>query len=318
MPIYCYICSSYAMESRQSRLRIIAAFAAVYIIWGSTYLAIRLAVESIPPFFMVGARFVLAGAGLYVWLRVRGAAKPTLIQWKSTAAVGAMLLLVGTGGVSWAEQFVPSGVTALIIAITPLWFVVFDWWNRGVKPTTSIVGGLILGTVGVIILIDPVEFVGGEQVDLLGAFVLLVATMSWVWGSLYSRRAEMPSSPLLATAMEMLTGGILLMVLSIASGEMFRMDLAAATNQSWLALLYLVIFGSLIGFTSYIWLLKNVQPALVSTYAYVNPIIAVFLGWLIAAEPLGGRILFAAAIIVAGVALITALNARRKPGAQEH
>ena len=306
------------MESRQSRLRIIAAFAAVYIIWGSTYLAIRLAVESIPPFFMVGARFVLAGAGLYVWLRVRGAAKPTLIQWKSTAAVGAMLLLVGTGGVSWAEQFVPSGVTALIIAITPLWFVVFDWWNRGVKPTTSIVGGLILGTVGVIILIDPVEFVGGEQVDLLGAFVLLVATMSWVWGSLYSRRAEMPSSPLLATAMEMLTGGILLMVLSIASGEMFRMDLAAATNQSWLALLYLVIFGSLIGFTSYIWLLKNVQPALVSTYAYVNPIIAVFLGWLIAAEPLGGRILFAAVIIVAGVALITALNARRKPGAQEH
>ena len=306
------------MESRQSRLRIIAAFAAVYIIWGSTYLAIRLAVESIPPFFMSGSRFVLAGTGLYVWLRMRGAAKPTLIQWKSTAAVGAMLLLVGNGGVSWAEQFVPSGVTALIIAITPLWFVVFDWWNRGVKPTTSIVGGLILGTVGVIILIDPVEFVGGEQVDLLGAFVLLVATMSWVWGSLYSRRAEIPSSPLLATAMEMLTGGILLMVLSMASGEMFRMDLAAATNQSWLALLYLVIFGSLIGFTSYIWLLKNVQPALVSTYAYVNPVIAVFLGWLIAAEPLGGRILFAAAIIVGAVALITTFNAMRKPGGQEH
>ena len=300
------------MDSSHSRFKILAAFAAVYIIWGSTYLAIRLAVESIPPFFMAGSRFVLAGGGLYAWLRVRGAAKPTLSQWKSTTVVGAMLLLIGNGGVSWAEQFVPSGITALLIAITPLWFVVFDWWNRGVKPTASTIGGLILGTIGIIVLIDPVELVGGDQVNLLGAFVLLVATISWAWGSLYSRHAEMPSFPLLATAMEMLSGGILLMIFSAVSGEMFRLDPAAMTTSSILSLFYLVVFGSLVAFTSYIWLLKTVHPALVSTYAYVNPVIAVFLGWLIAGEPLGGRILLAAAIIVAAVALITTMNARKR------
>ena len=300
------------MDSSHSRFKILAAFAAVYIIWGSTYLAIRLAVETIPPFFMAGSRFVLAGGGLYAWLRIRGAAKPTLSQWKSTTVVGAMLLLIGNGGVSWAEQFVPSGITALLIAITPLWFVVFDWWNRGVKPTASTIGGLILGTIGIIVLIDPVELVGGDQVNLLGAFVLLVATISWAWGSLYSRRAEMPSSPLLATAMEMLSGGILLMIFSAVSGEMFRLDPAAMTTPSILSLFYLVVFGSLVAFTSYIWLLKTVHPALVSTYAYVNPVIAVFLGWLIAGEPLGGRILLAAAIIVAAVALITTMNARKR------
>ena len=300
------------MDSNHPRFKILAAFAAVYIIWGSTYLAIRLAVESIPPFFMAGSRFVLAGGGLYAWLRIRGAAKPTLSQWKSTTVVGAMLLLIGNGGVSWAEQFVPSGITALLIAITPLWFVVFDWWNRGVKPTASTIGGLILGTIGIIVLIDPVELVGGDQVNLLGAFVLLVATISWAWGSLYSRHAEMPSSPLLATAMEMLSGGILLMIFSAVSGEMFRLDPAAMTTPSILSLFYLVVFGSLVAFTSYIWLLKTVHPALVSTYAYVNPVIAVFLGWLIAGEPLGGRILLAAAIIVAAVALITTMNARKR------
>ncbi|HLA68564.1 MAG TPA: drug/metabolite exporter YedA [Bacteroidota bacterium] len=300
------------MDSNHPRFKILAAFAAVYIIWGSTYLAIRLAVESIPPFFMAGSRFVLAGGGLYAWLSIRGAAKPTLSQWKSTTVVGAMLLLIGNGGVSWAEQFVPSGITALLIAITPLWFVVFDWWNRGVKPTASTIGGLILGTIGIIVLIDPVELVGGDQVNLLGAFVLLVATISWAWGSLYSRHAEMPSSPLLATAMEMLSGGILLMIFSAVSGEMFRLDPAAMTTPSILSLFYLVVFGSLVAFTSYIWLLKTVHPALVSTYAYVNPVIAVFLGWLIAGEPLGGRILLAAAIIVAAVALITTMNARKR------
>jgi drug/metabolite transporter (DMT)-like permease len=300
------------MDSNHLRFKIIAAFAAVYIIWGSTYLAIRLAVETIPPFLMSGTRFLLAGGGLYMWMRFTGAEKPTLQHWKSATIVGVMLLVIGNGGVSWAEQFVPSGITALLIAITPLWFVVFDWWNRGIKPTASTIGGLILGTIGILVLIDPVELVGGEQVDLLGAFVLLIATMTWAWGSLYSRHAEMPSSPLLATAMEMLSGGILLLLFSAVSGEFLQLHPSTITTQSIFSLLYLVIFGSLVAFTSYIWLLKAVRPAIVSTYAYVNPVIAVFLGWLIAGEPLGGRVLLAASIIVAAVALITTMNARGK------
>lgn len=300
------------MDSNHPRFKILAAFAAVYIIWGSTYLAIRLAVETIPPFLMSGTRFLLAGGGLYAWLRLKGAGKPTLQHWRSATIVGFMLLVIGNGGVSWAEQFVPSGITALLIAITPLWFVVIDWWSRGVKPTASTIGGLILGTIGILVLVDPVELVGGEQVDLLGAFVLLIATVTWAWGSLYSRHAEMPSSPLLATAMEMLSGGILLILFGTISGEFFRFDASAITAQSLFSLLYLVVFGSLVAFTSYIWLLKAVRPALVSTYAYVNPVIAVFLGWLIAEEPLGGRVLLAAAIIVAAVALITTMNARGK------
>ncbi len=302
------------METSHPRFKILAAFAAVYIIWGSTYLAIRLAVESIPPFLMAGSRFILAGGSLYAWMRLHGAAKPALAHWKSTGVVGIMLLLIGNGGVSWAEQYVPSGITALLIAVTPLWFVVFDWWNRGVKPTASTVGGLILGTIGIMVLIDPVELVGGEEVDLLGAFVLIIATMAWAWGSLYSRHAEMPASPLLATAMEMVSGGVLLILLSLVSGELLQLHPSAVSASSLVSLFYLVIFGSLIAFSSYVWLLKAVHPALVSTYAYVNPVIAVFLGWLIAGEPLGGRILLAAAIIVAAVALITTMNARRKVG----
>lgn len=306
------------MDASASRSKIIAAFAAVYIFWGGTYLAIRFAVESIPPFLMAGTRLVIAGGGLYLWLRLRGEQKPTFSHWKSATIVGFLLLLMGNGGVSWSEQFVPSGVAALIIAITPCWFVVFEWLTRGVKPTKTIIGGLILGTAGIILLIDPVNLVGGDHVDLLGASVLMIATISWAWGSLFSRHADMPSSPLLGTAMEMLSGGILLLFLGMVTGELGRLDLSAITGTSLLSLSYLVIFGSLIAFSSYIWLLKVVRPSLVSTYAYVNPVIAVMLGWVLAGEALGGRILFATAIIVAAVALITTFNARRTQAADEH
>lgn len=299
------------MTPSPSRLKILLAFGAVYIIWGSTYLAIRFAVESLPPFFMAAMRFIVAGGVLYAFLRLRGAAPPSLVHWKSASVVGATLLLIGNGGVSWAEQFVPSGITALFIAIVPLWFVVLDWWQRGVQPTLAIGFGLILGTAGVLILVDPAKLVGGEAVHLGGAVVLLVATISWAAGSLYSRRAELPSSPLLATAMEMLTGGLMLLIASTLSGELASMKLQDIDSKSWLSLGYLIIFGSLVAFSSYIWLLSNVQPTLVSTYAYVNPIIAVFLGWLLAGEIVGERILLAAAMIVGAVALITSFSARR-------
>lgn len=297
--------------SAPSRTKIVIAFAAVYIVWGSTYLAIRLAVDTLPPFLMAGTRFLVSGSILYLWVSMRGAEKPTLLQWRSAAIVGAALLFLGNGGVSWAEQFVPSGITALIIAISPVWFLLFDWWHRGYQPTIGAGAGLVLGTVGVGLLIDPANIIGGQEIHPLGAAVLVLATMFWAGGSLYSRGSQLPANPFLATAMEMISGGFFCIVAGIVGGELSDFNPASITQTSLLSLGYLIAFGSLVGFTAYIWLLRHVQPSIVSTYAYVNPIIAVILGWLVADEELGPRIIFAAVIIVAAVALITTFSVRK-------
>jgi len=294
-----------------SRSRIVLAFAAVYVIWGSTYLAIRFAVESIPPFLMAGMRFLISGSVLYLWIRFRGEQRPTLPQWKSATIVGASLLFIGNGGVSWAEQFVPSGITALVIAITPVWFLLFDWWHRGYQPTVGAAAGLVLGTLGVGLLIDPANLLGGQEIHTVGAMVLIVATMFWAGGSLYSRGSQLPSNPFLATGMEMIAGGVLCIVAGLAGGELSGFEPSKVSQASVISLLFLIFFGSLTAFTAYIWLLRNVQPSNVSTYAYVNPIIAVLLGWLIAGEELGGRIVLAAFIIVCAVALITTFSVRK-------
>ncbi len=294
--------------------KILLAFAAVYIIWGSTYLGIRFAVESIPPFLMAGVRFGSAGAALYLWLRARGAPAPTLRQWRETAVIGALLIGGGNGAVSWAEQTVPSGLTALIIALTPLWFVAIEWMRDAVRPTRMVVAGLVLGLAGMVALIDPTRIAGPDQIDLVGAGVIVAGTIAWAAGSMYSRTAELPARPLLGTAMQMFTGGLLLLIVSLASGEAAAFDPQTVTAASLSALGYLIVFGSLIAFTSYIWLLKAVAPSRVATYAYVNPVIAVFLGWLLAGEPMNARIALAAAIIVAGVALITVAKSRQAAG----
>ncbi|MBI4417527.1 MAG: drug/metabolite exporter YedA [Ignavibacteriales bacterium] len=294
-----------------SRAKIITAFAAVYIIWGSTYLGIRFAVESIPPFLMAGTRFIIAGLILYGFVFWRGVERPTLAQWKSAAIVGAALLFLGNGGVSWAEQYVPSGITALIIAVTPVWFLIFDWWHRGYQPTPGGVMGLVLGTLGVGLLVDPANIIGGQEIDPVGAGVLVIATMFWAGGSLYSRGSQLPANPFQATAMEMIAGGILCVLAGIAGGELSDFDPASIVPRSLFSLSYLIAFGSLVGFTAYIWLLRHVQPSMVATYAYVNPIIAVLLGWLIADEVLGARIVLAAITIVAAVALITTYSVRK-------
>lgn len=294
-----------------SRAKIITAFAAVYIVWGSTYLAIRFAVETIPPFIMAGTRFIVSGLILYAFVFWRGAERPTLAQWRSASIVGTALLFLGNGGVSWAEQFVPSGITALIIAVTPVWFLIFDWWHRGVQPTVGGTLGLILGTLGVVLLIDPTNLIGGQEIDLVGAGALVVATMFWAGGSLYSRGSQLPANPFLATAMEMISGGVLCVLGGIAGGELSDFSLESVLPRSLFSLSYLIAFGSLVGFTAYIWLLRHVQPSMVATYAYVNPIIAVILGWLIAGEELGARIVLAAVVIVLAVALITTFSVRK-------
>jgi len=293
------------------RWRVVTAFAAVYLIWGSTYLAIRIAVETMPPFLMAGVRFLIAGAILYVWTRWRGTPSPTPSHWRAATIVGGLLLLGGNGGVVWAAQHVPSGLTALLIATVPLWMALLNWLRPGGgKPSNGAIAGLLLGFIGIMLLIGPDKLVSGQQVDSLGAVVLIIAALSWAAGSLYSRQAQLPASPLLATAMEMLAGGALLLIAGLLFGEWTRFELSAPSLRSWLALSYLIFFGALIGFTAYIWLLRVTTPAQASTYAYVNPVVAIFLGWAIAGEPLTGRTLLAAAIIVAAVVVITTQRAQ--------
>jgi drug/metabolite transporter (DMT)-like permease len=304
------------------RWQVATAFAAIYLIWGSTYLAIRLAIETFPPFLMASIRFLVAGIILYVWSRLRGASQPARSHWLSAAVVGGLLLLGGNGGVVWAEQHVPSGLTALLIGTVPLWMALLDWLRRdGAKPSNGVIVGLTLGFLGMALLIGPVELAGGDHVDLAGAAVLILASLSWATGSLYSRRAQLPASPLLATAMEMLAGGALLLIASLLVGEWARFDSSALSLRSWLALGYLIVFGALVGFTAYIWLLRVSTPAHVSTYAYVNPVVAIFLGWAFAGEPLTARTLLAAAVIVAAVVIITTYRARgvveKKPAQYE-
>ncbi|MBI3110504.1 MAG: drug/metabolite exporter YedA [Ignavibacteriales bacterium] len=299
------------MSSSPSRLKIASAFAAIYIIWGSTYLGIRFAVETIPPFLMAGGRFLVSGVLLYAWVQSRTPARPTLNQWKSAAIVGGLLLLGGNGVVAWAEQWVPSGITALIIASSPIFFVLIDALQRKTSPTMDVVSGLVFGTVGIFLLIDPTRLIAGDEIYIPGAIAILLADVAWAYGSLYSRKADLPSNPLLATAMEMLAGGVLLTLTGLLLGETGRLDISAISAQSLFAVLYLIVFGSLIAFTSYVWLLRVASPAMVSTYAYVNPVIAVLLGWLIGNEAMNNRIVVAAMIIVGAVVIITTFNARR-------
>lgn len=282
------------------------ALLALYIVWGSTYLGIRFAVETIPPFLHAALRFLVSGAILYIWRRAAGDPAPTMSNWKSTAIVGAALLLGGNGFVAWAEQTIPSGIAALMITTSPFWLVLFEALRAGgTKPTWQAILGLIIGFAGVFILVGPSEIVGAEaQFDTFGIILLLLAPVFWSMGSIYAKGADLPKSTLLSMGMQMLMGALALFIVSLVKGELSGFNLGAVSMRSWLALLYLITFGSLIGFVSYGWLLHNAPISLVSTYAYVNPVVAVLLGSLFANEPLNGRILIAAAIIIGSVVLI--------------
>jgi drug/metabolite transporter (DMT)-like permease len=287
------------------KAKIVLAFLAIYTIWGSTYLFIRFGVETLPPFLMAGGRFLAAGSLMYAWMRWRGSPAPTLAQWRSATIIGALLLLIGNGGVTWAEQMIPSGVTALLISTSPIWFVMLDWiWFGADRPTGKVLAGLSLGLAGVIWLIGPDKILQGGGFAPVGILVLMLATASWAGGSLYSRRASLPSSPFMATAMEMIAGAALLLAASALTGEMWHWDPSTVSLKSLLSVIYLAIFGSLIGFTAYVWLLRVVSPARVSTYAFVNPVIAVFLGWTLGGEEFSVRMGFAALVILVGVVLI--------------
>ncbi|NWG05507.1 MAG: EamA family transporter [Chloroflexi bacterium] len=282
------------------------ALIALYIVWGSTYLAIRFAVETIPPFMHASLRFLISGAILFFWRRMAGDPLPTRSNWKSTAIVGTFLLLGGNGLVGLAEKSVPSGIAALLITTSPFWLVLFESMRSGGnRPTLLSILGLLIGFSGVFLLVGPAEIMGaGHSFDKFGITLLLIAPVLWSMGSIYARGADMPKSTLLSTAMQMLVGSVALFIVSVATGELNGFSFGDVSMRSWLGLIYLITFGSLVGFVSYGWLLQNAPVSLFSTYAYVNPVVAVFLGWLLAGEELNARIAVASAIIIGSVFLI--------------
>ena len=291
---------------RNQVLKIILAFAAIYIIWGTTYLGIRIAVETIPPFFMAGTRFLIAGALIFIILRARGAPMPKRLHWRSAVIIGAFLLVGGNGLVTWSEQQVPSSTAALVVATVPLWIALFDWLIfKGSRPGKRVTIGLVMGLTGIALLIGPGQILGTASFSLTALFILLLAPMLWSLGSLYSRGADLPEDTFMSTAMEMLAGGVLLLLTSLLTGEATQLNVAEISTRSLGAMIYLTVFGSFVAFTAYIWLLKHVQATKVATYTYVNPVFAVFLGWLILSEAITPVTIAAVVIITFAVILIT-------------
>jgi drug/metabolite transporter (DMT)-like permease len=287
-----------------SALAIWSALCAVYLIWGSTYLAIRFAVETTPPFLMAGVRFIVSGGFLYALRRFQGDPRPKTTEWRSAAVVGVLLLVGGNGGVVWSEQFVPSGLAALLVATVPLWMVFLDALRPGGhRPNLMAGAGIIIGFAGVILLIRSVAN-GTQATASFGVVALLCAALSWASGSLYGRTAKLPTSQLLGTGMEMLAGGMALLLVSFALGEWTRFHPETVSQRSALAVIYLTVVGSS-AFVAYVWLLRVAPTPLVATYAYVNPLIAVLLGHFLAQEPLTLRILLAAMLIIGSVALVS-------------
>jgi drug/metabolite transporter (DMT)-like permease len=314
--------------TRPSKTALLVAYATLYIVWGSTYLAIRIAVESWTPMMMAAVRFAIAGVGLYGVLRLRGVAAPTRKEWGTAVLVGGLMLAGGNGTVCWAEQWVPSGETALILAQGALWMVLLPWFaRRAPAPRPIVLAGVAVGVAGVAVLVagkaeGAASAVTGGAVTagagaaggtlFIGRLALIGASMSWVVGSLLSRGLPMPASISLASAMQMLAATPILLVAALLHGDAARFSFASVPPTGWAALLYLVVFGSLAGFGSYLFLLKHEGPTRTSTNAFVNPLVAVALGAALAAEPITARTLIAAAMIIAAVAAVIWGTATRR------
>ncbi len=290
---------------KATRVQLVLGFACIYVVWGSTYLAIRFGIATIPPFIMGAVRFLIAGMALYAWSRTRGAPKPTRLEWRNSAIIGTLLLFVGNGAVSWAEQRVSSGMTSLLVSTVPLWVVLCELWE-GTKPRLLQILGVGIGLVGVALLVLPTDGkLSSAAVDPLGALVLAIGSLSWTIGSLYSRRAVLAKPATVAIAMQMLSAGVLLFGLAVVTGEFHGLKMANISTRSIWALLYLIVLGSLVGFSTYMWLLRVASPAAVGTYAYVNPVVAVLLGVAFAGERLPPQAIVAMLIIVGGVAMVS-------------
>jgi drug/metabolite transporter (DMT)-like permease len=299
------------------RISLLTAFAALYLIWGSTYLAIRFAIDTIPPLLMAGARFLLAGLIMHVIARWQGAGRASLAEWRTSLIVGACLLLGGNGGVTLAEQYVSSGLASVMVATVPIYIALLAWaMGTAPKPSPIVWLGLAGGFAGVGILVGPaLHFTPNETSHPgIGMLILLCSSFLWSAGSIYSTKAKSASSPFLAAGQQMLCGGALLTLAGVVAGELRRFDASRVSLLSVGSFAYLVIIGAVVGFTAYIWLLRHCNPAKVATYAYVNPIVAVLLGAWFAGETLTARAMVAAGLIIGSVALvITVQQAKAKP-----
>ncbi len=300
------------------RAAVFWAFAAIYIVWGSTYLAIRVVVETLPPLLAAGSRFLVAGALLYGWARWRGVEPPARRLWLPAFLLGGLFFLFGNGGISWAETRIPSGLTALLAATSPLFTAIFESGHHGWRrPPLRAMVGIVAGLCGVALLVAPGEIIGGGHVDLAGAAAITLAALAWAWGSVRSHAVPLHSSPVLSTGMKMLAGGVLLTAAGLLLGEGPRVSPDMFTPKAILAWVYLIVFGSIIGFSAFTYLLRVTTPSKVATSAYVNPLVAVALGWALLGESVTPRTLVAAAIIIGGVMLIRGSQGVREPGRQE-
>jgi drug/metabolite transporter (DMT)-like permease len=297
--------------------KIALAFAAIYLIWGSTFLATRFAVMTIPSFFVAGIRFFVAGVVLFLIGRMRHREKLTWQNWRAATCMGALFFLICHGGVSWAARHVPSGISALLMSSISLWTGLIEWIRRSETRPNKLVGiSLAVGFLGIATLVVRPEVLAGSQVGSLGALVVVVGAFSWSLGTVFARKVDLPSSVVVSSGMQMICGGGLLLLAGTLSGQAASLSLAALTPTAMTSMLFLTLIGSLVGFTCYIWLLGVVSPTLVATYAYVNPIVAVFLGWALAGERLTARSMIASSVVLLSVAMIitsrkSAANSRK-------
>jgi drug/metabolite transporter (DMT)-like permease len=299
--------STTLIQKQPSKSLVIAAFAAVYIIWGTTYLAILLAIKHIPTFFLAGSRFLIAGQILYIWCRLQGEETPEVGSLKKIAFSGVLMNFMGTGAVVWVEQYLPTGIAAIIVATLPLWFVVLDKheWKHYFSNIWIIIG-LLVGFAGVMLLFSDRSGFSfrNDRMKLISFFVMLGGTISWAIGSLYSKYKHTEGSTTMKVAIQMSAAGIIALLIGFIKGEQNNFSLSEVSINSFAALGYLIVMGSLVGYLAYVWLLSVRPPSLVGTYAYVNPVIAVFLGWLIAGEQISRQKIIALVVILLGVVLV--------------
>jgi drug/metabolite transporter (DMT)-like permease len=299
--------------ARPSTIKLLIAFAAVYFIWGSTYLGVRFASETIPPLLMASVRFLVSGSILYLYARSKGAMSPKLIHWKSACITGFFLLLIGNGGMAWSLQFLPSSLAAILVATEPFWLVIVAWtmFGKG-RPTGKEATGLIVGFIGIVLLVSFGSDKDTGTTNPVGVVMVIASAIAWAIGSMYATRASVPDSPMLSISLQMLAGGIMLFLAGTLKGEWAILEFDEVSAKSGLALVYLTLFGSLIAFTAYSWLLGVVSPSMASTYAYVNPVVALILGWSLGGEVITTPMLLASAMIILSVVIITLAKPAKK------
>lgn len=299
-------------------LLVLLSFAAVYFLWGSTFFAIRIGIESFPPLLLAGLRHLSVGVVFFPLFRRITRERPTAAQWRTALVTGVTLLLLGNGTVSWAEKTIPSGIAALLVATVSLWMVLLDWVRPGGKrPGPRVMAGFLLGFAGMFLLVGPKHLGGAERINPLATIAVILASLAWAFGSIYARHRPVPNSALLGVAMQTLAGGSALILSSVITGELRGFHLSATTTRSWLALIYLAVFGSGIGLSAYAYILKHSTASRVATYAFVNPVVALFLGWAFASEPLSLRTFMASGIILAAVLLVITARKSTSPAAQD-